>query len=151
MFNFEKLEVDNKALLFSKEVYKETIDWPSRYQFNLCDQLRRASLSISLNIAEGSAKSKADFRRFMTSSPSQTRGSSKEDDISAFNSSADWKSAVFLNAAITIARGSCFECVPLIEMSYELKLLSVNKKDEWYNSLVSLAQMLSKLKSSLSN
>lgn len=115
MFNFEKLEVYNKALLFSKEIYKETIDWSSKYQFNLCEQLRRASLSISLNIAEGSAKSKADFGRF-----------------------------------ISIARGSCFECVPLIESSYELKLLSAKKKDEWYNSLVSLAQMLSKLKSSLS-
>jgi four helix bundle protein len=114
MFNFERLEVYEKALLFSQEVYKETITWPSRYQFNLCDQLRRASLSVSLNIAEGSAKSKADFSRFLS-----------------------------------IARGSCFECVPLIEMSHKLKLLSTNRKIEWYNSLVSLAQMLSKLRSSL--
>lgn len=64
MFDFEKLNVYQKAKQFNKEVYaflknSKTIDSVSK------NQLRRASLSIMLNIAEGSSRfSKADRRNF---------------------------------------------------------------------------------------
>ena|SRR3990170_4135899 len=50
---------------------------------------------------------------------------------------------------LSIARGSCFECVPLIEIAYKQKLISTKQEKEWYNHCISLAKMLSKLKSSL--
>lgn len=48
-----------------KEVYKEISSYPSYERYALCDQLRRASVSVSSNIAEGSARFSAkDQLRF---------------------------------------------------------------------------------------
>lgn len=51
--HFEQLTVWQKAIDFSVLVYKETDDYPKSEQFGLTNQLRRASSSISANIAEG--------------------------------------------------------------------------------------------------
>ena len=64
MFDFEKLDVYSKAKIFNIEIYrlllKAKLDAAAR------NQLRRASLSIALNIAEGSGRnSKPDKRNFM--------------------------------------------------------------------------------------
>ena len=66
MFNFEKLDVWQKAIDFADLVYNKTRAFPSDERFGLTNQLRRAAVSISSNIAEGSSRSsKSDFARFV--------------------------------------------------------------------------------------
>lgn len=65
-FRFEKLEVWKDAREFVTLIYKITATFPTKERFGLVDQIRRAAISIALNIAEGSTKgSDADFRRFL--------------------------------------------------------------------------------------
>lgn len=65
-FRFEKLEVWKDARELVSLVYRITADFPSKERFGLVDQIRRAAVSIVLNIAEGSTKgSDPDFRRFL--------------------------------------------------------------------------------------
>lgn len=113
-FNFEKLLVYQKALELANEIYENTKKWPREFNFSLIDQIRRASLSISLNIAEGASRTKLDFKRF-----------------------------------ITISRGSCHECVPIIELAYKQKLIDFQRKEDWLKELTVISKMLSKLKNSL--
>jgi four helix bundle protein len=66
MFNFEKLDVWQKAIAFADLVYNQTRHFPAEERFGLTNQLRRAAISISSNIAEGSSRSsKNDFVRFI--------------------------------------------------------------------------------------
>ena len=55
-----------KAIALVKSVYKITNNFPQSEQFGLTSQLRRASVSIPSNIAEGFGRgSNKDFRRFL--------------------------------------------------------------------------------------
>lgn len=66
MFNFEKLEVWKRAIEFADTVYTLTKCFPSDERFGLTNQMRRAAVSVSSSIAEGSSRhSKADFARFI--------------------------------------------------------------------------------------
>jgi len=56
-FSFENLKVYQKALEFVDEVFDVGDGLPSSAQSSLGDQLRRSSLSIVNNIAEGSDQS----------------------------------------------------------------------------------------------
>jgi len=72
--NFRKLDVYRAAVRFLPLAAAIADSLPTRYT-SLSDQLRRASLSIPLNIAEGSGKSTAaDQRRFFA----MARGSAME-------------------------------------------------------------------------
>ena len=64
-FDFENLKVYQKALEYIDFIYKITRDFPKTEILSLTDQFKRASISICLNIAEGSGGSKAEFNRFL--------------------------------------------------------------------------------------
>ena len=64
-FNFEKLLVYKKAMLFVDKSYLLSKNFPKDEIFGLTSQLRRAAVSIVLNTAEGSARSRKDFCRFI--------------------------------------------------------------------------------------
>jgi four helix bundle protein len=66
MFPFEKLDVWKEAIDFADIVYSLTRSFPDAERFGLTNQMRRAAVSISSNIAEGSSRtSRADFTRFI--------------------------------------------------------------------------------------
>jgi four helix bundle protein len=66
MFRFEKLEAWQLAIEFARRVYKVTSRFPDTERFGLTSQMRRSSVSISSNIAEGSGRaSDRDFARFI--------------------------------------------------------------------------------------
>lgn len=66
MFDFEKLEVYQKAKILNKEILK-FLKNNKHLDYYLRDQLRRALISMVINIAEGSGKfSKADKKNFYT-------------------------------------------------------------------------------------
>lgn len=113
-FNFEKLDVYQRALNFANEIYNASKEWPKEHNFSLIDQLRRASLSISLNIAEGASRTGPEFKRFLT-----------------------------------ISRGSCHECIPIIEIASKQGIINLKRKEMWLTEIVVMSKMLSKLKNSI--
>jgi four helix bundle protein len=66
MFGFEKLEVWQKAIELSDAIYAFTRQFPTEERDGLTSQLRRSSVSVASNIAEGSGReSNPDFARFV--------------------------------------------------------------------------------------
>jgi four helix bundle protein len=65
VFGYRKLIAYQKAKEVVKRTYKLLKKFPNEEKFAMCDQLRRASVSITSNIAEGvnrfSVKDKARF------------------------------------------------------------------------------------------
>lgn len=109
-YNFERLSVYQRALDLVEEIYRLTTEWPREYLYDLTSQFRRATLSIPLNIAEGSGRTGKEAARFMA-----------------------------------IARGSCQECIPLLETAHRLGLLDENLHKRLYAELTELSKMLSAL------
>ena len=114
-FDFERLEVYKKALDLAEKIYKITADFPEKERYGLQGQLRRASVSISSNIAEGSGRyNKKDFAQFLR-----------------------------------IARGSLYECIPLIEIALRTGYINKETSEGLLASGNELAKMLNGLISSL--
>lgn len=66
MYRFEKLRVYQDAINLVEKVYKIIALLPRSERFGLSDQLRRASTSIVLNIAEGTgALGDKEFKSYL--------------------------------------------------------------------------------------
>jgi four helix bundle protein len=66
MHKFEKLEVWQLAIEYTDRCYALSEQLPKQEQYNLASQLRRAAVSVALNIAEGSTgQSDAEQARFL--------------------------------------------------------------------------------------
>src|ERR1700739_991661 len=66
MQDFKKLNVWKKAHELTLGVYSETKDFPPEEAFGLRSQMRRASSSIGINIAEGCGRtSQTELRRYL--------------------------------------------------------------------------------------
>lgn len=50
---------------------------------------------------------------------------------------------------LTIARGSCYECIAILQLTFKLKLLTSNQYETFYNELIEISKMLSGLRNSL--
>ena len=65
MFNFEKLEAWHRAIDIADLAYATTRGFPRAERFGLAMQMRRAAVSVSSNLAEGSSRSsRTDYARF---------------------------------------------------------------------------------------
>ena len=107
MFDFENLDVYRKAKELNREILR-FLKENKRIDSYIRDQLKRASISIVINIAEGSGKfSKADKRNFYT-----------------------------------VARGSVYECVSLLELISEEGQIDKEDFNEFYQKFETISKML---------
>lgn len=66
MASFKDLIVWQKAVQLSTEIYRLTASFPPSEQFGLTNQMRRASVSVASNIAEGNGRStKGEYVLFL--------------------------------------------------------------------------------------
>ncbi|MBL0234936.1 MAG: four helix bundle protein [Chitinophagaceae bacterium] len=66
MKNFKNLKIWQKSMEIVKDVYLFVADFPKQETYSLGNQLTRAAVSISSNIAEGSSRnSDKDYARFI--------------------------------------------------------------------------------------
>ncbi len=109
-FEFQKWTVYRNSVRFARLAHKLCGDLPKDSSASIRDQLRRASQSIPLNIAEGSSrystKDKTNFLR--------------------------------------VARGSVYECVAILDLIEELKLIEHNLT-EHFKLLETIGRMISGL------
>jgi four helix bundle protein len=79
--NYRDLVVWQRAVEFVAEIYRISAGFPPEERFGLTAQIRRASVSVAANIAEGSGRSTSrDLMNFL----SYARGSLKEAESMVF-------------------------------------------------------------------
>jgi four helix bundle protein len=110
VFLFEKLGVYQRGIEFADKAFT-LIDELPRGQSAIADQLKRAVISIPLNIAEGNGRWHQKERRNF----------------------------------FFIARGSAFECVPLLTLCQRRKWIEKREHDDLRKELVVLSKMLNGL------
>ncbi len=113
--SFKDLEVWQKSKKLAVLIYKKTEKFPQSEFYGITNQMRRAVISISSNLAEG-------FKRFHL-----------KEKIQFYN----------------IAYGSAAELESQIEVSRELKFLSVEDYDELIFVLIEVSKMIGGLIKSL--
>ena len=66
MHRFKDLEIWKRSRMFCKDIYQITSLFPNEEKFGLINQLRRASVSVPSNIAEGCGRQgDAELSRFL--------------------------------------------------------------------------------------
>ena len=64
--NYRDLQVWRQALDWAEAIYEATAHWPRDEHFGLISQIRRATVSVASNIAEGAARrSTGEFIQFV--------------------------------------------------------------------------------------
>jgi four helix bundle protein len=119
MLNFEKLEVWRKSTEFADLVYGLTRSFPIEERFGLRSQMRRASVAISSNIAEGSSRSsKIDYSRFVELAAgslfevisqahiAMRQGYLKEESFQSFHASAEELSRMLSGLKSYLTKGT---------------------------------------------
>jgi four helix bundle protein len=65
--SFQDLEIWQRGIDLAEEMYRVSESFPTTERFGLTSQMRRASVSVVSNIAEGWGRgSRADFIRYLT-------------------------------------------------------------------------------------
>ena len=113
-FRFEKLNIYQEALKLIDLIYLLSKRFPKEEIFGLTNQLRRAAVSIALNIAEGSSRTRKDFAHFLD-----------------------------------LSKGSCFECVAVLMICKNQKLINESEYSNLYEQINKIARMISKFQISL--
>lgn len=66
MHKFQELKVWQKAIDLTVNIYDCTENWPNTEKFGLISQIRRSSVSVCSNIAEGAGRNtKGEFVQFL--------------------------------------------------------------------------------------
>ena len=69
MHNYRELKIWQKSIDLSEDIYQLVKGFPDDEKFGLTSQLKRASVSVASNIAEGtSRRTTVDFSRFLSMS-----------------------------------------------------------------------------------
>jgi four helix bundle protein len=64
--SFQDLEVWKKAIDLAEAIYRGSAHWPTEERYGLTQQIRRAAVSISANIAEGAGRNGTrEFLQFL--------------------------------------------------------------------------------------
>ena len=117
-FSFEKLDVWKRSRALVKEVYKLTKSFPKEEKYGVVSQIRRAAISVSNNLAEGSSrKSQRDQANFTQIS---------------FTSLMEVLNLLILSSDLDfITEDKYFELRPLVEeVSNKLNALYNSQKDK---------------------
>jgi hypothetical protein len=131
MFNFEKLDVWKKAIDFADLVYSSTRTFPAEERFGLTNQMRRAAVSLSSNIAEGCPASR-----------------SGDLQIAVVLSSAVCKPPLLV-CRLEIATGSVFEVISQASIRRRQGFLGEDAFRAIYEAAEEQSRMLSGLRKSL--
>ncbi len=119
MFKFESFNAWVRAINFADEILRVSEGIRQRYQFSLGEQLRRASISVPANIAEGAgrdgANEKANFYNIAKGSLyevvclieiAKRRSLLSDEDYQRFRAEADQLSAILTASMRTIRLGN---------------------------------------------
>ena len=114
-FAFEKLDIYQKSIDFVRDI--RAFCKKTKTDYDILDQLKRAALSVSLNVAEGSGRwHKGEKKHFYY-----------------------------------IARGSLYECIPILQILLSEELVTQNQYNDLYEKAENLAMMLTKLIQSINS
>lgn len=66
MQDYHNLDIWQRGMTFAVDLYRLSAQWPEEERYNLTGQLRRAAVSVPLNVAEGSGSAtNPEFVRFL--------------------------------------------------------------------------------------